>query len=151
MNQAWQVISQLEQVSNQGDTLANEMTELLFGQMVMTLKRHRYATDDLPTRASETLPDKLITALAGSLERPITLDAFCDQKQFCTQTGITVNQHIRQIRVCYPQYLLQHNRLIISEISVQCSFEGSNYFSVVFTRETVMTPSQWRHHSIQNN
>lgn len=52
MNQARQVISQLEHESNQGDPLANEMAELLFGQLVMTLKRHRYATDDLPTRAS---------------------------------------------------------------------------------------------------
>lgn len=52
MNQAWQVISQPEHVSNQGDPLANEMTEHLFCQMVMTLKRYRYAPDDFPTRAS---------------------------------------------------------------------------------------------------
>lgn len=71
MNQARQVISQLEHESNQGDPLANEMAELLFGQLVMTLKRHRYATDDLPTRASETLLDKLITALAGSPSAPL--------------------------------------------------------------------------------
>ena len=28
---------------------------------------------------------------------------------------------------------------------MRCGFEDSNYFSVVFTRETGMTPSQWRH------
>ena len=160
MNQARQVISQLEHESNQGDPLANEMAELLFGQLVMTLKRHRYATDDLPTRASETLLDKLITALAGSLERPFALDAFCDQEQcservlrqqFRSQTGMTINQYLRQIRICHAQYLLQHSRLMISEISMQCGFEDSNYFSVVFTRETGMTPSQWRHHSTQND
>ncbi|MDI5349629.1 AraC family transcriptional regulator, partial [Salmonella enterica subsp. enterica serovar Kentucky] len=42
-------------------------------------------------------------------------------------------------RICHAQYLLQHSPLMISEISMQCGFEDSNYFSVVFTRETGMT------------
>ncbi len=37
MNQARQVINQLEHESNGRDPLANEMAELLFGQLVMTL------------------------------------------------------------------------------------------------------------------
>lgn len=86
MNQARQVINQLEHESNGRDPLANEMAELLFGQLVMTLKRHRYATDDLPATSRETLLDKLITALANSLECPFALDAFCQQEQ-CSETG----------------------------------------------------------------
>ncbi|MDU5690505.1 MAG: AraC family ligand binding domain-containing protein [Citrobacter freundii] len=112
MSQVRQVISQLEHESNQRDAQAFTMAELLFGQLVTHLKRHRYATDTLPATSSETLLDKLITALAG---------------------------------VCHAQYLLKHSRLMISEISMRCGFEDSNYFSVVFTRETGMTPSQWRH------
>jgi AraC family L-rhamnose operon transcriptional activator RhaR len=46
-----QVISQLEQESQKADPLANPMAELLFAQLVMTLKRHRYATDNPPRRA----------------------------------------------------------------------------------------------------
>jgi len=154
MTQARQVISQLEHESNQHDPIANDMAELLFGQLVMTLKRHRYATDTLPATSSETLLDKLITALAASLERPFALDVFCDREacservlrqQFRSQTGMTINQYQRQVRVCHAQYLLQHSRLMIGEISMKCGFEDSNYFSVVFTRETGMTPSQWRH------
>ena len=154
MTQARQVISQIEHESNQHDPLANEMAELLFGQLVMTLKRHRYATDTLPATSSETLLDKLITALAASLERPFALDTFCCREacservlrqQFRSQTGMTINQYQRQVRVCHAQYLLQHSRLMIGEISMKCGFEDSNYFSVVFTRETGMTPSQWRH------
>ena len=154
MTQARQVISQIEHESNHHDPLANEMAELLFGQLVMTLKRHRYATDTLPATSSETLLDKLITALAASLERPFALDTFCCQEacservlrqQFRSQTGMTINQYQRQVRVCHAQYLLQHSRLMIGEISMKCGFEDSNYFSVVFTRETGMTPSQWRH------
>lgn len=106
MNQARQVINQLEHESNGRDPLANEMAELLFGQLVMTLKRHRYATDDLPATSRETLLDKLITALANSLECPFALDAFCQQEQcservlrqqFRAQTGMTINQYLRQV------------------------------------------------------
>ncbi|POT54861.1 HTH-type transcriptional activator RhaR [Citrobacter amalonaticus] len=160
MAQARQVIGQLEHESTHRDPLAFGMAELLFGQLVMTLKRHRYAIDNLPATSSETLLDKLITALANSLERPFSLDNFCEQEacservlrqQFRSQTGMTINQYLRQVRVCHAQYLLQHSRLMISEISMQCGFEDSNYFSVVFTRETGMTPSQWRHLSTQSD
>ncbi|ENY1827200.1 HTH-type transcriptional activator RhaR [Salmonella enterica] len=71
MNQARQVINQLEHENNGRDPLANEMAELLFGQLVMTLKRHRYATDDLPATSRETLLDKLITALLIALSVPL--------------------------------------------------------------------------------
>ncbi len=47
MNQARQVINQLEHESNGRDPLANEMAELLFNNGT-TFKRHRAATDDLP-------------------------------------------------------------------------------------------------------
>ncbi|EOZ0832938.1 HTH-type transcriptional activator RhaR [Citrobacter freundii] len=160
MSQVRQVISQLEHESNQRDAQAFTMAELLFGQLVTHLKRHRYATDTLPATSSETLLDKLITALAGSHEHAFELNKFCERErcservlrqQFRSQTGMTINQYLRQVRVCHAQYLLKHSRLMISEISMRCGFEDSNYFSVVFTRETGMTPSQWRHLSIQHD
>ncbi|MDW2645693.1 HTH-type transcriptional activator RhaR [Citrobacter sp. HN-141] len=160
MSQARQIISQLEHESNQRDPLAFEMAELLFGQLVTHFKRHRYATDAQPATSSETLLDKLITALAGSHEHAFALDKFCEleqcservlRQQFRSQTGMTINQYLRQVRVCHAQYLLKHSRLMIGEISMRCGFEDSNYFSVVFTRETGMTPSQWRHLSSPND
>lgn len=131
-----------------------------FGQLVMSLNRHRYTSDSLPPTSSETLLDKLITRLAASLKSPFALDEFCDEascservlrQQFRQQTGMTINQYLRQVRVCHAQYLLQHSRLLISDISTECGFEDSNYFSVVFTRETGMTPSQWRHLNSQKD
>ena len=160
MSQVRQVISQLEHESNQRDAQAFTMAELLFGQLVTHLKRHRYATDMLPATSSETLLDKLITALAGSHEHAFELNEFCERErcservlrqQVRSQTGMTINQYLRQVRVCHAQYLLKHSRLMISEISMRCGFEDSNYFSVVFTRETGMTPSQWRHLSTQHD
>lgn len=156
MAQARQVIAQLEHESAKADPLANMMAETLFAQLVMTLKRHRFAADNLAATHSETLLDKLITALSGSLNRSFALEQFCEQEQcseralrqqFRTQTGMTINHYLRQLRICHAQYLLQHSEQMIGEIAMQCGFEDSNYFSVVFSREVGMTPGQWRHRS----
>ncbi|PLL29338.1 AraC family transcriptional regulator, partial [Klebsiella michiganensis] len=41
----------------------------------------------------------------------------------------------------------QHTERLIGEVAMQCGFEDSNYFSVVFNREIGMTPGQWRQRS----
>ncbi len=151
-----QIISQLEQESRKPEALGNEMSELLFAQLVVSLKRYRHTTDNLDAIQSEALLDKLLTTLAGSLNRPFSLDAFCEREkcseralrqQFRQQTGMTVNHYLRQLRICHAQYLLQHTELLVGEISTQCGFEDSNYFSVVFNREVGTTPGQWRQRS----
>lgn len=151
---ARQVITQLEQESSKSSPQTYEMAELLFAQLVVTLYRHRYATDNLAATESEALLDKVLTALAGSLNRPFALELFCEQQkcseralrqQFRSQTGMTINHYLRQLRICHAQYLLQHTTLMIGDIAMQCGFEDSNYFSVVFNRESGMTPGQWRH------
>ncbi|MGP3593110.1 HTH-type transcriptional activator RhaR [Vagococcus sp. WN89Y] len=156
MAQARQVISQLEHESTKSDKLTNMMAETLFAQLVITLERHRFAIDNVAATHSEALLDKLITALSGSLNRSFVLEQFCEQEQcseralrqqFRTQTGMTINHYLRQLRICHAQYLLQHSEQMIGEIAMQCGFEDSNYFSVVFNREVGMTPGQWRHRS----
>ncbi len=156
MMRARQVISQLEHENLKDHLLAGNMAELLFAQLVLTLSRYRYATNNLAATGSETQLDKLITALAGSLNRPFALERFCEQegcsertlrKQFRQQTGMTIGQYLRQLRICHAQYLLQHSQRMISDIAMMCGFEDSNYFSVVFNREAGMTPGQWRHRS----
>lgn len=156
MTQVRQVISQLEQESQKSDPEAHQMAELLFAQLVMTLTRHRYAIDNPSATVQEALLDKLITTLAGSLNKSFVLEKFCEQaqcseralrQQFRTQTGMTVNHYLRQLRICHAQYLLQHTELMVSDVAMRCGFEDSNYFSVVFNREVGMTPVQWRHRS----
>lgn len=156
MTQVRPVITQLEQESQKDDPHAFELSELLFAQLVLTLKRYRYAIDGPASSGQEALLDKLITSLAGSLNRSFVLEKFCEQEQcsertlrqqFRTQTGMTVNHYLRQLRICHAQYLLQHTEMMVSEVAMQCGFEDSNYFSVVFNREIGMTPVQWRHRS----
>lgn len=153
MNPVRQIITQLEQESRNEDDFSSCLTQTLFAQLLIMLHRHRYAVDRVPVTSSETLLDKLITALAGSLERTFVLEHFCHENQcneralklqFRQQTGMSVNNYLRQLRICHAQYLLRHTDYLVSEVATRCGFEDSNYFSVVFTREMEMTPSQWR-------
>lgn len=149
-----QIIASLESELATSFPPAADMSELLFAQLVVMLHRHRYAIDNMAATASEALLDRLLTALADSLDRPFMLDNFCLQQgcseralrqQFRHYTGMTIANYLRQLRMCHAQYLLQHSELMIGEIAMRCGFEDSNYFSVAFNREVGMTPGQWRH------
>ena len=57
---------------------------------------------------------------------------------------MTVGHYLRQLQMCQAKYLLRSGDLLIGEVGSRCGFDDSNYFSVVFTRETGFTPSAWR-------
>lgn len=153
MAQVRQVIGQLEHESPKADPLSRCLSESLFLQLLITLRRHRYrAADTANLREGETL-DLLMATLGNSLDEPFDFASFCRRHQvterqirqlFRQQTGMTLSQYLRQLRICQAQYLLRHSELLISEIAARCGFEDSNYFSVVFTKETGVTPRRWR-------
>ncbi len=114
-----------------------------FAQLALTLQRHRYATDDPAATQREALLDKLLAALAASPSRPLFWSVSASRRaaasgrfasSFRQQTGMTINHYLRQLRICHAQYLLQHTERLIGDIAMQCGFEDSNYFSVVFSR-----------------
>lgn len=135
----------------QEDSLSGYAVESLFLQLLVTLKRHRYQPTQTPG-SGENL-DFLMAALGQSLDSPFDLAEFCARHQlseralrqlFRQRTGMSISQYLRQQRLCHAQYLLRNTELLISDIATRCGFEDSNYFSVVFTRETGMTPRLWR-------
>lgn len=153
MAQARQLISQLEHESPKQDALSLCLTESLFLQLCILLRRHRYQTLDAAGPDSGETLDLLMAALGSSLGTPFELQQFCQQHQvaerhlrqlFRQQTGMTISQYLRQLRICQAQDLLRHSEMLISDIATRCGFEDSNYFSVVFTKETGLTPRMWR-------
>ena len=91
---------------------------LLFRQLVMTLKRHRYATDNPSATVGEALLDKLIARLAGSLNKSFVLEKVLRAE--AVQRGALRQRPVphadgddgeplpRQLRIYPRRYLLQH-------------------------------------------
>ncbi|MBJ3814339.1 HTH-type transcriptional activator RhaR [Shimwellia pseudoproteus] len=153
MAEARALITQLEQETSSAGEWGSVMIESLFLQLTIALYRHRYIPAQAPEPEERGSIEALIAALATSLDSGFDLAQFCAhhhcteralRQQFRQQTGMNIPGYLRQLRICHAQYLLQHSGLLISDIATRCGFEDSNYFSVVFTRETGITPRQWR-------
>lgn len=148
-----QVIQHLSQEAASPDTLSQSLAETLFLQLLLLLKRYRYQAECGPATGPGQGVEHLIGAIAADIAKPFALAAFCEQQgvserkmrqHFMAQTGMTISHYQRQLKICQAQYLLSHTRLKVAEVAMRCGFGDSNYFSVVFARETASTPLQWR-------
>ncbi|MCX8956031.1 HTH-type transcriptional activator RhaR [Erwinia psidii] len=154
------VILQLSQECHKSDQLSRQLTETLFLQLVLILQRHRYKPDCARQLPEGEQLDLLMSAIQGQIAHNFDLSLFCQQHHlsertlkhlFRQQTGMMPAQYIRQIRLCKAKFLLRSTECLIGEVAARCGFDDSNYFSVVFTRGTGMTPSafrqQFEHHA----
>ncbi|WP_371419674.1 HTH-type transcriptional activator RhaR [Pantoea sp. CCBC3-3-1] len=157
------VIQQLAQESRKSDLLSRQLTEALFLQLVLILQRHRYAANSGGHLPEGEQLDLLMSAIQGQIAH-FDLGEFCQQHQlseralktlFRQQTGMMPAQYLRQLRLCKAKFLLRSSGCLIGEVAARCGFDDSNYFSVVFTRETGLTPSafrqQFEHHAQRKN
>lgn len=63
---------------------------------------------------------------------------------FKTETGLGVSSYITKQRIEYAKELLQTTQLKVEEIAFQLGYTRSNYFGMVFKKETGMTPGSYR-------
>lgn len=63
---------------------------------------------------------------------------------FKETTGFGFNEYLNQMRIAKSINLLTTTLLSITEISNQCGFNDSNYFSAVFKKITGMPPQKFR-------
>jgi len=85
---------------------------------------------------------------------PLTLESVAKEFHFSREyfstlfksvTGFGFNYYLNQMRISKASMLLLTTDLSVSEISRQCGFRDSNYFSAVFKRNLSVTPLQFRH------
>lgn len=58
--------------------------------------------------------------------------------------GMTIPEFVAHQRVNRSKYLLMNKRLSIEEIGYRCGFSSPGYFSVVFRKQTGMSPMEYR-------
>ncbi|TKI03088.1 HTH-type transcriptional activator RhaR [Martelella alba] len=134
------------------DPLSVMLSETLFLQLGLLMLRFRHAPDSVLPSDAEQL-DLLLMALRVSVNEPFHLDSFCRRHNlsprglkalFKQQTGLGVNQYLRQLRLCKAMDLLRHGSQTISDVASLCGFDDSNYFSVVFNQSFGISPRQYR-------
>lgn len=91
-----------------------------------------------------------------SLANPITVtqlaaqssySVFHFQRLFKAQTGLSVNQYIRQTRLEWvANLLLFHPQRSVAELADVCGFQSTTTFSNRFKSHFGVTPKQWRQH-----
>ena len=64
---------------------------------------------------------------------------------FKQSMGVPPHQYVIQRRVAEAKALMNDRTLNLTEIALQCGFNGSSQFSTVFRRATGMSPSTYRH------
>ncbi|ACS87243.1 HTH-type transcriptional activator RhaR [Musicola paradisiaca] len=145
-------VESLTQECMKSDPLSLQLSEVLLMQIALLALRYRHAPGETQLADAHQL-DLLMNALRDSIAQPFRLEAFCQQygfslrslrSRFKQQTGMSVSQYLRQLRLCRAMELLRYDRQTISEVAAQCGFDDSNYFSVVFHQAFGVTPSSYR-------
>lgn len=78
------------------------------------------------------------------LSRKFAISSGQLSRKFKDVMGIGLNEYIRYIRILNAEKLLKNTALPITDISQQCGFNDSNYFSTVFKKATGLTPIHYR-------
>lgn len=101
----------------------------------------------------DLMTEHTIDYIMGHYSKNITLEELADinyvsvgylSRKFKKDTGLNVSDYIRKVRINKAKKLLSETNDSISEISVKCGYNDSNYFSYVFKKEEKISPSKFR-------
>ena len=92
---------------------------------------------------------KYITANFGE---NLTLDNLSEQfamspsyfsKSFKQFTGLGLNEYITAVRIYNAKKMLKDTTLTVTEVSLRCGFNDSNYFATVFKKINGVSPKRY--------
>lgn len=102
--------------------------------------------DDLPARVNQyidkhyTDPGLSVQAMAQNLGFTYTYLCTAYKKE-CSKT---INQHITQLRLDHASELLRTTALKLHEVAQAAGYADAKYFTRLFTKETGLSPKQYR-------
>lgn len=129
---------------------------------LLTLQLARAASDLADSQRSSASPGGLpawrlrraLDLIEADLESPPSLEVLARHvglspshfsHAFKQSMGVPPHQYVIQRRVAEAKALMNDRTLNLTEIALQCGFNGSSQFSTVFRRATGMSPSTYRH------
>ena len=65
-------------------------------------------------------------------------------RTFKRQTGLTVQQYVRMMRITKAQHLIAETNLPLTDIAEECGFKSLSHFSRVYKEVVGVPPSQWQ-------
>ena len=126
------------------DTLIHPLCDML------ELAYTRAAIKDL---SDDSFIDRVVRYVKQRHTCDISLDDLCEHfscdryyisHRFKKSTGLSFREFINGLRIEDAKSLLAHSSLSINEISYSIGFKDSNYFSNVFKKSVVSSPSAYR-------
>jgi len=63
---------------------------------------------------------------------------------FSAETGVTFRDYLTGMRIEQAKKLLRTTRLKCAEVAYQCGYNDPHYFSIIFRKNTGLTPQQFR-------
>ena len=145
-------VDELAKECMKSEPLSIQLSEALLMQLALLLLRFRQRPDSGALPDAHQL-DLLLMALRANISAPFHLETFCLQHQlnpralrslFKQYTGMSVTHYLRQLRLCRAMSLLRYGNMTISDVAAECGFDDSNYFSVVFSRASGVSPRDYR-------
>ncbi len=91
--------------------------------------------------------------LEANIEEPLTIPHLCKalkvsqrsmERLFVRDTGCTIVQYSKLLRLQYARVLLTSTRMSVREVSVACGFNSLSYFSQCFSAVFTKRPSEYR-------
>jgi YesN/AraC family two-component response regulator len=121
--------------------------------ILITLLRHGNTAQESPlTRISRVMQDAA-AYIDRHYNRNITLSELAEQYSYTKEyfscefkktTGHGFSEHLNHVRIVHAMELLADKSLSVSDVSEQCGFNDSNYFSLVFKKAIGLSPMQYR-------
>lgn len=137
--------------SNSKEAFASDLCVSYLNEFLITA--NRYAVNCPPAAAvQESLSGMIMKYISENYSHPITINElasrFCVSdstvyKNFKKHTGLKITDYINFTRIMNAERLIRETSLSLSEISGQCGFNDSNYFSTVFKRYKGVSPGRF--------
>lgn len=141
----------IEQMSHT-DQVKNLMADM-FRSYCQLVKKHS-------VKSYSTIVQKAILAIESDPSVEMNLHKLAEilnisnvylSSVFKKETGKTVTEYIREKRLSYAEYLLEHTNLQIQTVALHCGMVDVHYFSKQFKNRTGKTPTAFRAEKLRRN